>query len=81
MELVAIDASAPAPPNVFSELDTNGDKKISKEELTEWFKKQDEERANDADFIKDILKDEDKDDDGHISWDEFSGPKGQKDEL
>ena len=31
--------------------------------------------------LEEVLADEDHDKDGHISWGEFSGPKGVKDEL
>ena len=51
VELVAIDDAAPPPPNVFKELDADEDKKISKDELKEWFKKQDPERAEDDKFV------------------------------
>eukprot|EP00947_MAST-08B_sp_MAST-8B-sp1_P003862 g3862.t1 len=77
VELVAIDGAAPPPPNVFKELDADEDKKISKDELKEWFKKQDPERAEDDKFIEEIMNDEDKDKDGFIQWAEFSGPKGE----
>jgi FK506-binding protein 14 len=59
------------PPNVFGDLDLNGDGKLSKEELEAFFKEQGRP------VPQGIWDDEDKDKDGAISWDEFSGPKGK----
>ena len=57
-------------PNIFIEIDKNGDEKITKEELQAWFKEQG------ADLPDGLWETEDKDEDGVISFDEFGGPKG-----
>ena len=76
VELVAID-DAPAPPNIFKDIDADGDEVLTKEELSGWFR-----REHNRDLPDDLLKQEDKDGDGQVSWEEFSGPKGgPKDEL
>ena len=79
VELVKIDDKPPPQPNIFKEIEGNGDKKISFDELKAWFK----EKQNMADEgkLKEIMTAEDKDKDGFISWEEFSGPKGTHDEL
>lgn len=62
------------PPNLFQIIDVNGDKLLDKEELVEYFKTQDTSRVSEKALWKEVYKD-DKDGDGLISWDEFSGPK------
>jgi FK506-binding protein 14 len=65
-------------PNLFADLDQNKDGKLSKGELEDFFAKQS------APVPQGIWDEEDKDKDGTISWEEFSGPKGKvapKDEL
>lgn len=72
-------ADAPPEPNLFAELDTDGDAKLTKEEVLAHFKKQGRNELPDG-----LWESEDKDKDGVISWSEFSGPKGKndpKDEL
>lgn len=64
------DSSSPKP-NEFAKIDFNKDGKLSKEEVITYFEKQDQ--AIDMDGL---WKDEDKDEDGYISWDEFTGSKG-----
>merc|ERR1712205_112787 len=71
---------APPPPNIFKDIDHkhgNKDGKLTKEEVTAWFKK--EQGADE--LPPDLWKSEDKNGDGVVSWDEFSGPKGDKEEL
>ena len=71
VELLSIGAAKPQP-NIFSEIDTDKDGSITKEELAAWFKS-----SRQMDAIPDGLWDqEDKDKDGKISWAEFGGPKG-----
>jgi len=80
----------PAPVNVFKEIDNNGDKNIDREELSGYLKSQVEQirsaggpEADQADqmeadqdkLVEEIFSHEDKDKDGYISHDEFSGPK------
>jgi len=70
---------APPEPNLFKDLDTNKDTKLSKEEVLAYFKKQGQEKLPDG-----LWDGEDKDGDGFITWEEFGGPKGKtppKDEL
>jgi len=74
-EVEVVDISDDAPPqppmpNIFKQIDANGDGKLTKEEVEAWF-------GNQGRPMPDELWDnEDKDKDGFISWDEFSGPKG-----
>jgi len=75
VEVVDI-TEAPPEPNLFKELDADGDKKLTKEEVLEHFKKQGQNELPEG-----LWEEEDKNGDGHIDWDEFGGPKGNKDEL
>lgn len=59
-------------PNVFAQIDSNRDDKISKEEALDFFKK------NGLKEVPSHIWKEDIDGDGYISWEEFSGPKGDK---
>ncbi|GFT17838.1 peptidyl-prolyl cis-trans isomerase FKBP7 [Nephila pilipes] len=82
VELLRID-DGPAPVNVFKEIDANQDKQLSREEISEYLKKQmpQAEAAGLKDMpeqdklVEDIFQHEDKDKNGFISHDEFSGPK------
>lgn len=62
-------------PNIFSEMDTDSDNKITPAELAAWFKKDGE------DVPEGLWETEDKDEDGVISFEEFGGPKGLPEEL
>jgi len=75
VEVVDITEASPEP-NLFKELDTDGDKKLTKDEVLEHFKKQGQNELPEG-----LWEEEDKNGDGHIDWDEFGGPKGNKDEL
>ena len=79
VELVKIDDKAPPPPNIFAEIDSDADKKITADELAAWFKEK--QGMTDENKLAEIMKAEDKDKNGIIDWDEFSGPKGTHDEL
>jgi len=61
--------------NLFEELDTNNDLKLSKEEITVYFEKQGQTLPDG------LMGEEDKDSDGFISWEEFGGPKGEEKSL
>lgn len=65
---------APPQPNIFADIDGkygNKDGALSKEEIAAWFK------AEQGQPVPDELWDsEDKNKDGSITWEEFSGPKG-----
>ena len=72
------DGPGPQPPqNIFKELDVlPEDGKLSKEEVLSFFKRQGKDELPPG-----MWESEDKDGDGFISWEEFSGPKGQKEDL
>jgi len=86
VELINIGNSPPTT-NVFKEIDENGDKQLSREEVSEYLKKQmTAVEGQDSEELKNMLKEndklveeifqhEDKDKNGFISHDEFSGPK------
>merc|ERR1712153_92706 len=58
----------PAPVNVFKQIDIDADSALSREELSVYLKQQDK-------LVEEIFSHEDKDKDGYISHEEFSGPK------
>nr|NP_001246448.1 FK506-binding protein 14, isoform D [Drosophila melanogaster]AFH08201.1 FK506-binding protein 14, isoform D [Drosophila melanogaster] len=90
VELINI-GNAPPTTNVFKEIDDNADKQLSREEVivyvSEYLKKQmtavegqDSEElknmlAENDKLVEEIFQHEDKDKNGFISHDEFSGPK------
>jgi len=90
VELLKIE-SAPPVVNVFKEIDNNDDTQLSREEVSEYLKKQmetmkaegnneenDEVRKAMEDhdkLVEEIFQHEDQDKNGYISHDEFSGPK------
>lgn len=89
VELINI-AEGPAPVNVFKEIDSNADLQVSREELNDYLNAQIDdikakggEEANNVEellsqqgqLIEEIFSHDDKDKDGYISHDEFSGPK------
>ena len=69
VEVVSINA-APEQPNFFKQIDTDADGKISPEEVGAYFTAQGQTMPDE------LFGKEDTNGDGHISWDEFSGPKG-----
>ncbi|XP_075230360.1 peptidyl-prolyl cis-trans isomerase Fkb14 [Lycorma delicatula] len=88
VELINIGDSPPTT-NVFKEIDIDADKQLSREEVSEYLKKQmvaageggeaaEEVKQMLADhdkLVEEIFQHEDKDKNGYISHDEFSGPK------
>jgi len=83
-------AEGPAPVNVFKEIDSDADMQVSREELNAYLNKQideikakggeeasnvDELLSQQGQLIEEIFSHDDKDKDGYISHDEFSGPK------
>ena len=63
-------------PNLFKEIDSDGDGSLSASEIEAYFEKMGRPVPDG------LFENEDKDKDGSISWDEFSGPKGDgPDEL
>lgn len=74
-DIQVIEASKKPPadqPNVFAQIDKNGDKRISKQEALDFFKK------SGLDEVPAHVWKEDVNGDGYISWDEFTGPKGEE---
>ena len=67
-------ADGPAPQNLFKEIDGDEDGKLTMVELKSWFKTS---RGQDE-VPKELWESENKNGDDHISWDEFSGPKGDR---
>ncbi|XP_005099972.1 FK506-binding protein 2 [Aplysia californica] len=82
VELLEIKDGVP-PPNVFKEIDVDGDKMLSADEVSSYLKKKSEEAGESGEssddqhkeIITQIFNHEDKDKDGFISHEEFSGPK------
>ena len=81
IEVVSI-GKAPPPRNVFAELDVDKSGDLTVEEMLEHFKQYSDFKGE---LPPGLMENEDKDKDGKISWEEFSGPKGSappsKDEL
>eukprot|EP00239_Pterosperma_sp_CCMP1384_P007779 CAMPEP_0197847458 /NCGR_PEP_ID=MMETSP1438-20131217/6303_1 /TAXON_ID=1461541 /ORGANISM="Pterosperma sp., Strain CCMP1384" /LENGTH=225 /DNA_ID=CAMNT_0043459389 /DNA_START=56 /DNA_END=733 /DNA_ORIENTATION=+ len=59
--------------NLFKDIDTDANGKITKEEVSEWFT-----NVAGRDMPDELWEKEDANGDGHISWEEFGGPKGKK---
>jgi len=90
VELLKIE-SAPPVVNVFKEIDHNSDTQLSREEVSEYLKKQMETMKSEGNneendevrkamedhdkLVEEIFQHEDQDKNGFISHDEFSGPK------
>ena len=72
----ASEGTASQVPNVFSQIDKDGNKELSSDEVEAFFREQRE-----GDVPAELWDKEDTDSDGVISWEEFTGPKGSKDEL
>lgn len=81
----------PKPTNVFKEIDVDNDNRLSRKEIGDFLKKQlnqaqhgDVGNPDDPDqlqMVDEIFVHEDKDRDDYITYDEFSGPKTDHDEL
>lgn len=81
----------PNPINVFKEIDTDQDDKLSRHEVGEFLKRQlsqaynqpgaEQDVQDHGSMLEEVFKHEDKDNDGYITRDEFSGPKYDHDEL
>jgi len=89
VELISAE-EGPAPVNVFKQIDTDSDMALSRDEISGYLKQQVEtmqeaggEQGEEAKkmledqdkLVEEIFTHEDKDKDGYISHDEFSGPK------
>ena len=57
-------------PNVFAEIDANGDNELTPEEMQAWFS------AQGAEVPEGLWETEDKNNDGIVTFEEFGGPKG-----
>lgn len=79
-EVECLDVKDGQPPsNIFAEIDTDNDKQLSREEVSDYLKKQ-MQGANDPNLeqdklVEEIFQHEDSDKNGLISHEEFSGPK------
>lgn len=91
IEVLGIE-DGPKPLNVFKEIDTDNDNRLSRKEMGEFLKKQlsqtnrhgdmgTAEDPNQIEMVDEIFVHEDKDRDEYISHDEFSGPKHDHEEL
>nr|UTK45788.1 FK506-binding protein 2-like protein [Crepidula fornicata] len=82
VELVKIEDGM-SPQNIFKQIDVDSDDLLSKEEVSNFMKEQASKAGPDSGIteeqqgtlIDEIFKHEDKDEDGYISHEEFSGPK------
>lgn len=83
VELIKIE-EAPPQTNVFKEIDTDKDGQLSREEVGDYLKKQIPENMKDTEdvasfdgdkMVEEIFHHEDKDKNGFISHNEFTGPK------
>ena len=72
VELLAISDKAAPGPNIFKEIDADENKELSLEELKGWFKA----KQGQDELPPGLMENEDKNKDGVISFEEFSGPKG-----
>eukprot|EP00558_Chaetoceros_sp_UNC1202_P006018 CAMPEP_0197233752 /NCGR_PEP_ID=MMETSP1429-20130617/1736_1 /TAXON_ID=49237 /ORGANISM="Chaetoceros sp., Strain UNC1202" /LENGTH=206 /DNA_ID=CAMNT_0042692059 /DNA_START=106 /DNA_END=726 /DNA_ORIENTATION=+ len=71
VEVIEITGGPPGPPNYFKMIDTNEDGFLDRAEVDAFFQGQGQAKAP-----EELWEHEDKDKDGRISWEEFSGPKG-----
>lgn len=71
VEVVDIAETPPPPPNLFKEIDTDKDGKLTEAEIEAFF--QDKHGTGTPDGL---WENEDKDGNGFISWEEFGGQKG-----
>lgn len=83
VEVVDIKEGPPKQPNLFEVIDVDESGDLTKEEIAAWWLEN-----NGGDLPADLWDTEDKNKDGVVDWDEFSGPKGNgpptkatKDEL
>lgn len=71
VEVVDVSDIAPPGPNLFKEIDTDEDGKLTKDEVEEFFQVKHGNGMPDG-----LWENEDKDKNGWISWEEFGGSKG-----
>ncbi|KAK3738194.1 hypothetical protein QZH41_012778, partial [Actinostola sp. cb2023] len=79
VELVEIQGTQQAQPNVFGMIDKDKNKQLTHEEIKKYLIEQDsmpnEDPASHDTIVSEIFQSEDKNKDGVISFEEFSGPK------
>mmetsp|Transcript_13886 Transcript_13886/g.37800 ORF Transcript_13886/g.37800 Transcript_13886/m.37800 type:complete len:211 (-) Transcript_13886:160-792(-) len=73
VEVFDVADESPTETNLFAALDTNKDNKLSPDEILKYFKEQGAEELPEG-----LMDDEDDDKDGFVSWEEFTGPKGDQ---
>ena len=75
-------AQGPSTPNVFKMIDKDKNKELSIGEVKEYLKEQqgfpNDDESNHDTILSEIFEHEDKDKDGVISFEEFSGPKHEE---
>jgi FK506-binding protein 14 len=71
IEVIDVTDEAPPGPDLFKEIDTDEDGKLTKEEVEAFFQEKHGNGMPDG-----LWENEDKNQDGHISWEEFGGTKG-----
>lgn len=83
VELVEIQGSAQSQPNVFGMIDKDKNKQLTHQEIKDYLIEQDsmpnDDKTSHDTIVSEIFQSEDKNKDGVISYEEFSGPK--RDEL
>lgn len=80
--------AGPHPINVFRDIDHDDDSRLSRDEVREFLRKQlalappgAQDVADHHKITEEVFEAEDKDNDGYITHEEFSGPKYDRDEL
>jgi len=71
VEVVEVSDEAPPGPNLFKEIDSDEDGKLTKDEVENFF-----QQKHGGGIPDGLWENEDKDQDGFISWEEFGGTKG-----
>jgi FK506-binding protein 9/10 len=66
-------------PNVFKEMDVNEDKRITYDEMEIWFQTKHPKKL--SSIPRGVWEKDDKNQDQIITWEEFSGPKGEEERL
>lgn len=66
-------------PNIFKEMDTNSDYLIQYDEMEKWFQTKHPKKL--PSIPRDVWERDDVNQDKVITWDEFSGPKGEEEKV
>lgn len=82
VELVEIQSSNQAQPDVFGMIDKDKNKQLTQEEIKTYLKEQNsmpnDDPASHDTIVSEIFQEEDKNKDGVISFEEFTGPKHEE---